>query len=325
LNADIRSLLLILTTAQLKARRKPNGDADDGPVLEIKEPPIRIRCCSTGWAISTSCSSRTRWIASRALGITLTKRGKHQGEDIPMCGVPVHAADDYLQKLIAQGFPRRRLRTDRRPGGSQETRLEIGGRRDVVRLVTPGTLTEESCSIHRQQLPDGIGADQGRAARSTALAWIDISTGQFHVGERPRPAAARPILPGSSPRELIVADTCAGRRELRPLSTSSGARHAGAGELFRQRHGGRPAGAVLRRQDARRVRQPSAGRNWRQPRRRSPMSRRPRFPSGRRWAGRSAKAGARMFIDPATRASLELVRTLSGERQGSLIKASTAR
>src|ERR671921_2671340 len=43
-------------------------------------------------------------IASRALGITLTKRGKHLGDDIPMCGVPIHAADDYLQKLIARGF-----------------------------------------------------------------------------------------------------------------------------------------------------------------------------------------------------------------------------
>lgn len=42
--------------------------------------------------------------ASRALGITLTKRGQHMGQDIPMCGVPVHAADDYLQKLIGLGF-----------------------------------------------------------------------------------------------------------------------------------------------------------------------------------------------------------------------------
>jgi DNA mismatch repair protein MutS len=54
-------------------------------------------------------------IASRALGIALTKRGKHLGEDIPMCGVPVHAADDYLQRLIAQGFlarsPRSRCST----------------------------------------------------------------------------------------------------------------------------------------------------------------------------------------------------------------------
>ena len=55
-------------------------------------------------------------IASRALGIALTKRGKHLGEDIPMCGVPVHAADDYLQRLIAAGPPRRGVRADRGPG-----------------------------------------------------------------------------------------------------------------------------------------------------------------------------------------------------------------
>ena len=60
--------------------------------------------------------------AARALGIALTKRGKHQGQDIPMCGVPVHAADDYLQKLIAPGLPRRRLRADRGPGRGEEAR-----------------------------------------------------------------------------------------------------------------------------------------------------------------------------------------------------------
>ena len=66
-------------------------------------------------------------IASRALGIALTKRGKHLGEDIPMCGVPVHAADDYLQRLIAAGPPRRGLRADRGPGRGQEARAEGGG------------------------------------------------------------------------------------------------------------------------------------------------------------------------------------------------------
>ena len=66
-------------------------------------------------------------IASRALGIALTKRGKHLGEDIPMCGVPVHAADDYLQRLIAGGPPRRGLRADRGPGRGQEARAEGGG------------------------------------------------------------------------------------------------------------------------------------------------------------------------------------------------------
>jgi hypothetical protein len=62
--------------------------------------------------------------AAQALGIVLTRRGKHQGQDIPMCGVPVHAADDYLQKLIALGF--------RVAGRSKEARLQIGGtaRRD---------------------------------------------------------------------------------------------------------------------------------------------------------------------------------------------------
>ena len=63
--------------------------------------------------------------ASRALGITLTKRGQHMGQDIPMCGVPVHAADDYLQKLICARLPRRRLRADRGSGRSEETRREI--------------------------------------------------------------------------------------------------------------------------------------------------------------------------------------------------------
>jgi DNA mismatch repair ATPase MutS len=72
-------------------------------------------------------------IASRALGITLTKRGKHLGQDIPMCGVPVHAADDYLQKLIAKGSASRSANS-RGSGGSQEARLEIGGaaRRDAA-------------------------------------------------------------------------------------------------------------------------------------------------------------------------------------------------
>ena len=59
-------------------------------------------------------------VASRALGITLTKRGRHSGQDIPMCGVPVHAADDYLQKLIALGSPlphRRRTARRNRPCG----------------------------------------------------------------------------------------------------------------------------------------------------------------------------------------------------------------
>ena len=82
-------------------------------------------------------------IASRALGITLTKRGKHLGEDIPMCGVPVHAADDYLQKLIALGHRVAVCEQVEDPAEAKKRGSKSVVRRDVVRLVTPGTITED--------------------------------------------------------------------------------------------------------------------------------------------------------------------------------------
>ena len=83
-------------------------------------------------------------IASRALGIALTKRGKHLGEDIPMCGVPVHAADDYLQRLIAGGHRVAVCEQIEDPAEAKKRGPKAVVRRDVVRLVTPGTLTEET-------------------------------------------------------------------------------------------------------------------------------------------------------------------------------------
>src|SRR5262245_21903039 len=82
-------------------------------------------------------------VASRALGITLTKRGKHQGQDIPMCGVPVHAADDYLQKLIALGHRVAVCEQCEDPAEARKRGSKSVVRRDVIRLVTPGTITEE--------------------------------------------------------------------------------------------------------------------------------------------------------------------------------------
>src|SRR3712207_6767682 len=82
-------------------------------------------------------------VASRALGIVLTKRGKHQGDDIPMCGVPVDRADDYLHRLIALGH---RVAVCEQTEDPAEARRRGGKsvvRRDVVRIVTPGTVTEE--------------------------------------------------------------------------------------------------------------------------------------------------------------------------------------
>src|SRR5919112_2328224 len=82
--------------------------------------------------------------ASRALGIVLTKRGKHLGQDIPMCGVPIERADEYLHRLIALGHRVAVCEQLEDPAEARKRGNKSVVRRDVVRLVTPGTLTEDS-------------------------------------------------------------------------------------------------------------------------------------------------------------------------------------
>ncbi|HEY5225934.1 MAG TPA: DNA mismatch repair protein MutS, partial [Methylovirgula sp.] len=82
-------------------------------------------------------------VASRALGIVLTKRGKHMGRDIPMCGVPVERADDYLQRLIGLGHRVAVCEQIEDPAEARKRGPQSVVKRDVVRLVTPGTITEE--------------------------------------------------------------------------------------------------------------------------------------------------------------------------------------
>ncbi len=125
--------------------------------------------------------------ASQALGIQLTKRGKHEGEDIPMCGVPLRRADDYLQRLIARGFRVAVCEQTEDPAQAKKRGAKAIVRRDVVRLVTPGTLTEESLLEAKRS---NYLAALFRAPSSTqtpgdrfALASLDISTGEFIVGE----------------------------------------------------------------------------------------------------------------------------------------------
>ena len=83
-------------------------------------------------------------VASRALGIMLTKRGKHLGADIPMCGVPVERADEYLHRLIALGHRVAVCEQLEDPAEAKKRGPKSVVRRDVVRLVTPGTLTEDT-------------------------------------------------------------------------------------------------------------------------------------------------------------------------------------
>jgi len=164
-------------------------------------------------------------IASRALGIALTKRGKHLGEDIPMCGVPVHAADDYLQRLIAQGFRVAVCEQTEDPAEAKKRGPKAVVRRDVVRLVTPGTLTEESLLDARAHnfLTALFRSPQKDGAKPViALASIDISTGELITA-----SVRLTDLPGElariKPGEVLVGDDLAGEADIRRLVAEAGA------------------------------------------------------------------------------------------------------
>src|SRR4051812_15370047 len=123
-------------------------------------------------------------VASRALGIALTKRGRHNGAYIPMCGVPIHAADGYLQKLIGRGFRVAVCEQVEDPAEARKRGGKAVVRRNVIRLVTPGTLTEDALlDAGRNNYLAAVARQRGGsdAADLFALAWIDISTGEFSV------------------------------------------------------------------------------------------------------------------------------------------------
>src|SRR5271163_623438 len=121
--------------------------------------------------------------ASRALGIMLTKRGKHLGRDIPMCGVPIERADEYLHRLIALGHRVAVCEQLEDPAEARKRGNKSVVRRDVVRLVTPGTLTEDSLlDAKRNNYLLALARARTSEADQFALAWIDISTGEFRVG-----------------------------------------------------------------------------------------------------------------------------------------------
>ncbi|MBZ0218536.1 MAG: hypothetical protein K8F25_18410, partial [Fimbriimonadaceae bacterium] len=158
-------------------------------------------------------------IASRALGITLTKRGKHQGEDIPMCGVPVRAADEYLQRLIRLGHRVAVCEQLEDPQEAKKRGAKAVVRRDVVRLVTPGTLTEDTLlDARRNNYLVAVARHRGAAANAPeiALAWLDISTGAFKVGSCRLPALASYLarLEGS---EILLSEQLYEDPEVRAL------------------------------------------------------------------------------------------------------------
>ncbi|MHB2166611.1 DNA mismatch repair protein MutS [Alsobacter sp. R-9] len=260
-------------------------------------------------------------VASRVLGIVLTKRGKHLGQDIPMCGVPVVRAEDYLQRLIAAGLRVAVCEQTEDPAEAKKRGGKAVVRRDVVRLVTPGTITEETLleparsnwltAVSRVRTPAG-GWIYG-------LASVDISTGAFVVGEA-EPGELASELARLDPREIVVPDSVLDDPDLKTLwrETRSAVTplardglDAVAGERRLTTFFGVATldgfGPFSRAETA------AAAAAVAYVERTQLGARPPLSPPSR------AVAASVMRIDAATRANLELTRTLSGERQGSLL------
>ena len=153
--------------------------------------------------------------AAAALDIALTKRGFHQGEPIAMCGVPVHASEGYLLTLIRKGFRVAIAEQMEDPAEAKKRGYKSVVRRDVVRLVTPGTLTEDSLLEARRH---NYLVAFAEVRDEAALAWVDISTGELRVMPCPL-ARLSPELARLAPREVLVSEAA----DLRALITDAGA------------------------------------------------------------------------------------------------------
>lgn len=144
--------------------------------------------------------------ASAALDIALTKRGKHLGEDIPMCGVPVHAADAYLSRLIRKGFRVAVCEQTEDPAEAKKRGSKSVVARAVVRIVTPGTLTEDALLDARDtNLLAALARVRADGSQTLGLAYADVSTGSFHV-EAVEANALAAALARLSPSELVMHD-----------------------------------------------------------------------------------------------------------------------
>ncbi len=256
--------------------------------------------------------------ASAAIGITLTHRGTHAGRPIPMAGVPAHASEAYLAKLIRAGFKVAVCEQMEDPAEARKRGAKSVVRRDLVRVVTPGTLTE-----------DGL-LDANRANRLAAIGWrggvaalasVELSTGEVECmtlspeGLASALAALRPseiLTPDRLFSDPVIGDALRGAGGLVQPMPSALAEPLASEARLKRLYGvqtldgfGPLGGAEIAALGliAAHLETTQAGR--------LPMLRAPR---------RAAEADV-MAIDPATRASLEIERTLSGGREGSLLSA----
>jgi len=256
--------------------------------------------------------------AAAALDIALTKRGKHLGADIPMCGVPAHSHESYLSKLIRKGFKVAVCEQLEEPLEARKRGYKEVVKRDVVRLITPGTLTEDTLLDARSH---NFLAALTQVQDDMALAWLDISTGDFFV-ESVSSDGLSASLARLAPGELIIAEQLSQSPKVSAnlddwrdlLSPLPGSRFDSTNarrrleDLYKvkaldafgafTRADVAAAGALVDYVEL------------------TQKGRMPRIKVLQRFS-----RGAAMEIDVATRRNLELTKTLSGERVGSLLSS----
>ena len=147
-------------------------------------------------------------VASKALDIALTKRGKHENADIPMCGVPFHAYESYLAKLIRQGYKVAICEQTEDPKEAKKRGAKSVVSRAVTRLVTAGTLTEDHLLDSRK---NNFIMAVLRQNDTLGLAWLDVSTGDFYTQElslkdKNDGVILSSVLARLNPVEIVVAD-----------------------------------------------------------------------------------------------------------------------
>jgi DNA mismatch repair protein MutS len=252
--------------------------------------------------------------AAQALDIALTRRGQHQGRDIPMCGIPAHAYESYLGKLIRQGFRVAIAEQTEDPATAKKRGAKSIVKREVVRIITPGTITEDGLLEARRNNHLLVLVSIGEAL---AVAWVDLAAGLpccQSLSTEGLPA----LLQGLDPSEIILpeslATTHAGllapwRAQLTPLPLSrfdsqNAAQHlqdfyqlgslTGLGDFSRGEIAA--LGALL---DYAQLTQRTKLTHLARPKRQD--------------------AGGILRLDAATARNLEITRTLVGERRGSLL------
>ncbi|MEO1253145.1 MAG: DNA mismatch repair protein MutS [Pseudomonadota bacterium] len=141
-------------------------------------------------------------VAARALDITLTKRGQHAGDDIPMCGVPFHAYENYLARLIKAGFKVAICEQMEDPAEAKKRGSKAVVRREIVRTVTPGTVFEDALlDARRHNFLAALAILRGGA--DAAMAWIDVSTGEVSI-RRVSIDDISGVIASTAPREVIA-------------------------------------------------------------------------------------------------------------------------